>query len=100
MLEEVPYGEYIEKIKINKMKETNQFDNTNELNNSFESVDLETLPISIEVVPHKAIMINEVYVQRPQDRNRECPNYIKWLLATSFCIPLVIVLSSVRLNNQ
>jgi hypothetical protein len=94
MLEEIPYGQYVEKIKPKEINESK------DSNNSFDSVDLETLPISIEVVPHKAIMIHEVYLQsRSRDQNRECPNYIKWLLATSFCIPVVIVLSSVRLNN-
>jgi hypothetical protein len=97
MLQEIPYGQYVE---TNKTKEINESESneSNQLNNSFDS-DLETLPVSIEVVPHKAIMIHEVYVQRTRDQNRECPNYIKWLLATSFCIPVVIVLSSVRLNN-
>jgi hypothetical protein len=90
MLQEIPYGEYIENIN-----ETNNFKETND---SLDSINTETLPVSIEVIPHKAIMIHEVSVQGRHER--ECPNYIKWLIASSFCIPLVIVLSSVRLNNQ
>ena len=78
-MEEIPYGKYIEKI--------------NDSN-------LESLPISIEIIPHTAIIVNDVYVERRHQReNRECPNYIKWLIASSFCIPVVIVLSSVRLSN-
>ena len=98
MLQEIPYGQYIEKI--------NQRNNINDSHNSNNSFDLiyseNSLPISIEIIPHKAIIIHEVDVQtrsQPEYQNRECPNYIKWLLATSFCIPIVIVLSSVRLTN-
>jgi len=81
MIEEIPYGKYIEKI--------------NDSNNLEES-----LPVSIEVIPHTAIIVNEVYIERRYQReNRECPNYIKWLIASSFCIPIVIVLSSIRLQS-
>ena len=84
MLEEVPYGKYIEN--------TNHSTRLNELEKS--------LPVSIEVIPHTAIIVNEVYeVRRYQRENRECPNYIKWLIASSFCIPIVIVLSSIRLQS-
>jgi hypothetical protein len=97
MLEEVPYGKYIENTNHSNINESN---NLVDSCDSVNLVDLETLPVSIEVVPHKAIIIHEVYLQRrDQDENRECPNYVKWLIASSFCIPLVIVLSSVRLQS-
>jgi len=84
MMEEIPYGKYIEKI--------NDSTCLNELEKS--------LPVSIEVIPHTAIIINDVYVERRYQReNRECPNYMKWLIVSSFCIPVVIILSSLRLSN-
>ena len=77
MIQEIPYGRY---------------EKTDDSNSE--------LPLSIEVLPHKAIMIHEVYLQRrDRDENRECPDYIKWLIASSFCIPIVIILSSVRLQG-
>lgn len=83
MIEEIPYGKYIEEKKIS---ETNDLD--------------ESLPVSIEIIPYTAIIVNEVHIQRRYQReNRECPNYVKWLIASSFCIPLVIILSSLRLTN-
>ena len=85
MIEEIPYGKYVENI--------NDSTRLNELEKS--------LPVSIEVIPHTAIIVNEVYEVRRQhrDENRECPDYVKWLIASSFCIPVVIVLSSIRLSN-
>lgn len=80
MIQEIPYGKYIEKI--------------NDLSDSVES-----LPVSIEVIPHAAIIINEIYNVEVRRQSRECPNYMKWLIASSFSIPLVIILSSIRLNT-
>lgn len=77
MIQEIPYGKYIEEKNL--------------------SDSAETLPVSIEVIPHTAIIVHEVYIQTR--RRRECPNYIKWLIVSSFSIPLVIILSSLRLTN-
>jgi len=84
MIEEIPYGKYIEKI-----------------NNSSDSSysNISSLPVSIEIIPHTAIIMNEVYDIEVRRQSRECPNYIKWLIASSFCIPLVIILSSLRMNT-
>ncbi len=80
MIQEIPYGKYIEEKNLSESDES--------------------LPISIEIIPHTAIIVNEVYIQRRYQReNRECPNYVKWLIASSFSIPLVIILSSLRLTN-
>lgn len=81
MIQEIPYGKYIE-----------------EKNDSNESA--ESLPVSIEVIPHNAIIVNEVYeVEVRQYRTRELPNYMKWLVVSSFSIPLVIIISSLRMST-
>jgi hypothetical protein len=86
MIEEIPYGKYIEKIN-----------NSSEL--SYSNISIESLPVSIEIIPHTAIIVNEVYAVEVRRQSRECPNYIKWLIVSSFCIPLVIIISSLRMNT-
>jgi hypothetical protein len=98
MLQEIPYGEYIDqeyiesKINLSKPFKSNQSNHLNQSN------DLENLPISIEVVPHKAIIIHEVFpVQRNQETS-EIPNYLKWIVISTCCVPILIILSSVRMG--
>ena len=85
MIQEIPYGRY---------------EKTDDSNSE--------LPLSIEVLPHKAIMIHETYnVQnihtienihiRQMRRNRGMSCHVKVLLITSFFIPVVILISRFRI---
>ena len=90
MIEEIPYAHYEKKI--------NNESNDELLLNS-------ELPVSIEIIPHKAIIIHELYniqnihtIEHIQmRRNREMSCRIKILLIISFFIPFVIVISSFRI---
>jgi len=91
MIQEIPYGRY---------------EKTDDSNSE--------LPVSIEVLPHKAIMIHEIYnVQnihtieniqmrqfgqiRQNRHNREISCQVKLLLIISFFVPFVIIISSFRI---
>lgn len=103
MIQEIPYGMYIEKNDLNDLNKSNVSVVLNDsvmLNESNELNDLEkSLPVSVEVIPHKAI--HDVYhdqeIRVIRRREREIPNYVKWVAFSIFCIPVLIILSSIRL---
>jgi len=78
MIQEMPYAEYSKP-------------------NELESNDL---PISIEIIPHKAIIDNRaqiMYSNEMNNRNRNEKMYIKSLIIITFCVVLILVLLSVRI---
>jgi hypothetical protein len=82
MIQEIPYAEYSK---------------TNDLNDSSES---NNLPISIEIIPHKAIIDNRaqiIYSNEMNNRNRNEIIYIRSLIIITLCVVLILVLSSVHI---
>ena len=93
MIQEIPYAEY---------SKTN-YSNDLELND-LESNDLElnNLPVSIEIIPHKAIIDHRaqiVYSNEMNNRNRNRNEilFVKSLFTMTFCVVLILVLSSIRI---
>lgn len=70
MIQEIPYGIYEQNKNI------------------------DNLPISLEVIPHKAILITNAHVINQSSRNDLILNIYKCVFITFFSIPIILVLIS------
>jgi hypothetical protein len=91
MIQEVPFATYIE----NSKNEMNECEKNKHIEQKEQTEDIETIPISIEVVPHKAILIYNANVHtQVVSRNNTMLTIYKCIFITFFSIPVFLVLIS------
>lgn len=86
MIQEIPYAIYIENSTETTVEQPND---------KKEIIELQNIPISVEIVPHKAILINSnVDTGIIQIRNNNMLTIYKCVFITFFLIPVILVLIS------
>ena len=77
MIQEIPYAIYID---------------TSSNNMSLNNITLTDIPLSVEIVPHKAILVHDVII--PRSINRTIPNSYKYCIVFFASVPISLVLMS------